>query len=77
MICHKTKDSALLELRVSEMTAWRNENNGCFSAVKRDDRDQGGHLDVSQRGLAGTLSERFQEATFHVISVGASPRGSN
>ena len=36
------------------MTAWRYENEGCFWAVKLDVRDLGGHLDVTQRALAGT-----------------------
>ena len=38
------------------MTAWRNENIGCFWAVKLDVRDLRGHLDATQRALAGTLS---------------------
>ena len=37
------------------MTAWRNENEGCFWAVKLDVRDLGGHLDVTLRAVAGTL----------------------
>ena len=40
------------------MTAWRNENEGCFWAVKLDVRDLGGHLDVTLRAVAGTLSSR-------------------
>ena len=57
------------------MTAWRNENAGCFWAVKLDVRDLGGHLDVTQRAPAGTLSSRVKEATSHVIAVGALPMG--
>ena len=53
------------------MTAWRNENEGWFWAVKLDVRDLGGHLDVTQRALAGTLSSRVKLATTQVISVGA------
>ena len=53
------------------LSAWRNEKAECFWAVKLDVRDSGGHLDVTQRAFAGTLSDRGQEATFHVISVGA------
>ena len=44
-----------------------------FSAVKLHVRDLGGHLDVTQRGLAGTLKDRFEEATSQVIAVGALP----
>ena len=38
------------------MTAWRNRNESCFWAVKLDVRDLGGHLDVTLRAVAGTLS---------------------
>ena len=57
------------------MTAWRNENEGCFRAVKLDVRDLGGHLDVTLGALAGTLSSRVKLATTQVISVGASHCG--
>ena len=57
------------------MTAWRNENAGSFRAVMLDVRDLGGHLDVAQRALAGTLSSRVKEATSHVIAVGALSMG--
>ena len=57
------------------MTAWRDENAGCFWAVKLDVRDLGNHLDVTQRALAGTLSSRVNEATSHVNAVGALPMG--
>ena len=40
------------------MTAWRTRNEGCFSAVKLDVRDLGGHLDVTLRAVAGTLTNR-------------------
>ena len=53
------------------MTSWRNENACCFWAVKLDARDLGGHLDVTQRALAGTQSSRVKEDTSHVIAVGA------
>ena len=57
------------------MTAWRNENEGCFWAVKLDVRDLGGHIDVSLRALAGTLRSRVKIATTQVISVGTLPMG--
>ena len=38
------------------MTTRRNKNEGCFRGVKFDVRDLGGHLDVTLRALAGTLS---------------------
>ena len=57
------------------MTAWRNENEGCFWAVKLDVRDLGGHLDVTLRASAGNLSSRVKIATTQVISVRALPIG--
>ena len=56
------------------MTKWRKQSICCFSVVKLDVRDLGGHLDVTQRARAGTLSDRAFEATFQVIS---SPWGFN
>ena len=53
------------------MTAWRNENEGCFWVVKLDVRDLGGHLDVILRAVAGALSSRGKVATTQVIAVGA------
>ena len=53
------------------MTAWRNMNEGCFWAVKLDVRDLGGHLDVTLRAVAGTLSNRVKIATTQVPAVGA------
>ena len=53
------------------MTAWRNEHEGCFWAVKLDVRDVGGHLDVTLRAVAGTLSNRVRIATTQVPAVGA------
>ena len=53
------------------MTAWRNENEGCFWAVKLDVRDLGGHLDVTLRAVAGNLSSRVKIASTQVIAVGA------
>ena len=53
------------------MTAWRNEHEGCFWAVKLDVRDLGGHLDVTLRAVAGTLSSRVRIATTQVPAVGA------
>ena len=53
------------------MTAWRNMNEGCFLAVKLDVRDFGGHLDVTLRAVAGTLSSRVNIATTQVPAVGA------
>ena len=57
------------------MTAWRNRNEGCFWAVKLDVRDLGGHLDVTLRAVAGTLSSRVRIATTQVPAVGALPLG--
>ena len=57
------------------MTAWRNRNEGCFWAVKLDVRDLGGHLDVTLRAVAGTLTKRVQIATTQVPAVGALPLG--
>ena len=48
-------------------------NEGCFWAVKLDVRDLGGHLDVTMRALAGTLSSRVKLAITQVIAVGALP----
>ena len=57
------------------MTAWRNRNEGCFWAVKLDVRDLGGHLDVTLRVVAGTLTNRLKIATIQVPAVGALPLG--
>ena len=57
------------------MTAWRNRNEGCCWAVKLDVRDLGGHLDVTLRGVAGTLTNRVTIATTQVLAVGALPLG--
>ena len=57
------------------MTAWRNRNDGCFWAVKLDVRDLGGHLDVTLRAVAGTLTNRVKIATTQVPAVGALPLG--
>ena len=57
------------------MTAWRNMNEGCFWAVKLDVRDLGGHLDVTLRAVAGTLSSRVNIATTQFPAVGALPLG--
>ena len=59
------------------MTAWRDENAGCFWAGKLDVRDSRGYLDVTQRALAGALNDRVKEATSHVIAFGALPMGFN
>ena len=59
------------------MTVWRNRNEGCFWAVKLDVRDLGGHLDVTLRAVAGTLTNRVKIATTQVPAVGALPWGSN
>ena len=53
------------------MTSWRNLNEGCVWAVKLDVRDLGGHLDVTLRAVAGTLSNRVRIATTQVPAVGA------
>ena len=57
------------------MSAWRNRNEGCFWAVKLDVRDLGGHLDVTLRAVAGTLTKRVHIATTQVPAVGALPLG--
>ena len=57
------------------MTAWRNLNEGCFWAVQLDVRDLGGHLDVTLRAVAGTLTNRVKIATTQVPAVGALPLG--
>ena len=57
------------------MIAWRNRNEGCFWAVKLDVRDLGGHLDVTLRAVACTLTNRFLIATAQVPAVGALPLG--
>ena len=59
------------------MTAWRNRNEGCCWAVKLDVRDLGGHLDVTLRAVAGTLTNRVIIATTQVLAVGALPWGFN
>ena len=59
------------------MSAWRKSNEGCFWAVKLDVRDLGGHLDVTLRAVAGTLTKRVQIATTQVPAVGALPWGFN
>ena len=53
------------------MTAWRNEHEGCFWAVKLDVRDLGGHLDVTMRAVADTLSGRVRIVTTQTRAVGA------
>ena len=57
------------------MLAWRNKNDGCFWAIKLDVRDLGGHLDVTSRAVAGTLSNRVKITTTQVLAVGALPMG--
>ena len=49
------------ELARKEMTCLAQGNEVCFGAVKLDVRDLGGHLDVSQRALPGTLSNRVNK----------------
>ena len=61
----------------TRMTAWRNRNEFCFWAVKLDVRDLGGHLDVTLRSVAGTLTNRVKIATTQVLAVGALPWGFN
>ena len=56
------------------MTAWRNENEGCFWAVKLDVRDLGGHLDVTLRALAGNLSSTVK-SSHHSGHCSWSPMG--
>ena len=54
------------------MTVWRNMNEGCFWAVKLDVRDLGGHLDVTLRAVAGTLSNtEFVSPPLRFPAVGA------
>ena len=64
---HEASPSMCLLLGTSKaarkrMTACRNESAGCVRAVKLDVRDLGGHLDVTQRALAGTLSEKVKRS---------------
>ena len=51
------------------IAAWRHENPGCSWAVKLDVRDLGGHLDVTQCALSGTLISRVK----HVCHFSWSP----
>ena len=57
------------------MTAWRIRNEGCFWAVKLDVRDLGGHLDVTLRAVAGTLTNRVKIATTQVPCCWRPPPG--
>ena len=57
------------------MTAWRIRNEGYLWAVTLDIRDFGGHLDVTLRAFAGTLTNRVKIATTQVQAVGALPLG--
>ena len=57
------------------MVAWRNKNDGCFWAIKLNVSDLGGHLDVTLRAVAGTLSNRVKITTTQVLAVGALPMG--
>ena len=46
-----------------------------FWAIKLDVRDLGGHLDVTLRAVAGTLSGRVKISTTQVLAVGALSMG--
>ena len=47
--------------KAARKLAWRDDNAVCFWAVKLDVRDLGGHLDVTQRAVAGTLSDKVKK----------------
>ena len=53
------------------MKLWDVSGSGGFWKVQLDVRDLGGHLDLTLRARAGTLSHRVGRATFGVASVGA------
>ena len=55
------------------MKLWDISGGGSFWKVQLDVRDLGGHLDVTFRARAGTLSKRFADVTVGVASVGAVP----
>ena len=57
------------------MAAWRNKHGGSFWAVYFDVRDSGGHLDVTLRAVAGTLSNRVKVTTTQVLAVRALSMG--
>ena len=58
------------------MTAWRNRNEGCFWAVKLDVRDlEGGHLDVTLRAVAGTLTEQTKDCHYPSSCCWSPPPG--
>ena len=54
--------------------SWRHDKHwSSFWAVRLDVRDQGEHLDVTHRALAGTLSHRLKDDASQVIAVGVLP----
>ena len=58
------------------MRQWDVAGDGRPWKVELDVRDLGGHLDLTCRAWAGTLSRRVKEATQEVSAVGALPLGS-
>ena len=57
------------------MRHWDVAGDGRPWKVELDVRDLGGHLDLTGRARAGTLSNRVKEATQGVSAVGALPLG--
>ena len=57
------------------MRLWEISGGGSFWKVQLDVRDLGGHLDITRRARAGTLSKRVGEAINGVAAVGALPLG--
>ena len=59
----------------NSMRQWDVSGDGRPWKVELDVRDLGGHLDLTYRARAGTLSKRVKEATQGVAAVGALPLG--
>ena len=57
------------------MRRWDVSGDGKAWKVEIDVRDLGGHLDLTFRARAGTLSKRVRDATHGVAAVGALPLG--
>ena len=57
------------------MSRWDVSGDGKASKVELDVRDLGGHLDLTFRARAGTLSKRVRDGTYGVAAVGPLPLG--
>ena len=57
------------------MKAWRNANIGFYWSLELDVQDLCGHLEVTLRAWAGTLTKRVKDAICHVTDVGAFTKG--